>query len=380
MPVIDEIKNRISIEYLLSRMNLKANNSGFVSSIYREEKTPSMKIYFDNNSYYCFATSKGGDVINLYEDYYRTDRPTAVKELAQLAGISEANNAPQREPMPPLSQKKEKTDLSETLTDYEKSLYEETFYKRDYNSKNEAKRAALRAVKLSRLVNNTEIFKEFLCYVQERGNKEALKYLTKERGLELELIRRFKITAIDNYFEVNNHMRKKFDMELLQKSGLFNAKGNLRFASHKIIIPYLWKNEPIYLRGRLFDNDAENVSKYLGLGDDKLNLNCTKRFFNLDVTRTMFEGEKLFITEGEFDAIAVTQLGHNAIAIPGVGNMPKEEDFKKLIKFEIIICIDSDEAGNGLKVRLFEIFGKLHKNILIKTIPTKDVNDFLTGK
>ncbi len=379
MTIIDKIKNRISISYLLSRMNLVPTGSGFVFSIYREEKTPSMKIYFDNNSYYCFATSQGGDVINLYEDYYRTDRPTAVKELAQLAGISD-NNAPQREPMPPLPQKKEKTDLSETLTDYEKSLYEETFYKRDYDSKNEANRAALRAVKLSRLVNNTEIFKEFLSYAREKENKEALEYLTKERGLELELIRKFKITAIDNYFEVNNHMKKKFDMELLQKSGLFNAKENLRFAIHKIIIPYLWKNEPIYLRGRLFDRNAENVSKYLGLGDDKLNLNYTKRFFNLDVIRTMFEGEKLFITEGEFDTIAVTQLGYNAIAIPGVANMPRGEDFKKLTKFQIVLCTDNDEAGNGLKGRLFEVFEKLDKRIFVKVIPTKDVNEFVAER
>src|SRR3990167_3925783 len=127
-----EIKNRVTIFDLCRNAGLEVRGS-FILSIYKEEKTPSLKIYGKGESYYCFATNQGGDVIDFYEALYNVDVTTAVKELKALAGI---------EGMPMLRQAQHDTtdvtlidseqsrtkkcdDFIACMSDYEKDLYNE---------------------------------------------------------------------------------------------------------------------------------------------------------------------------------------------------------------------------------------------------------------
>ena len=394
---IEEIKQRLTIAELLNRMGLSANGSGFINSIYKEDKTPSMKIYFDENRYWCFATNNGGDIITFYQDYYRVDVAQAIKELAELAGIDPNASGNAIPPAPPKQTFQEEIgrlnnlqdQLKTSLTEYELELYEETYYKNEYPDANEAFRASLRAVQKERLSSNLKIFQEFYNYCQNNINEPAFKYLLKDRSFELDTITKFKICTIKNYFQLNNHLKKTFSIGELQRAGLFSEKGNLIFASHLLVIPYLYNGNIVYLRGRYFDKDnnadvskadtSYSTNKYMGLRNDKVDLNRTKRFFNYDVVRTMLKGERLYLVEGEFDAMAITQLGGNALAIPGAGNIPEDKYFIPLLEFDIILCMDSDEAGSGLKERLINIFSSYNKKVKSKILPTKDANDFLAG-
>lgn len=49
-----------------------------------DERTPSMTLYQDSNSYYCFGCQSGGDVITLYEKINNCDFKTAVSELLKI--------------------------------------------------------------------------------------------------------------------------------------------------------------------------------------------------------------------------------------------------------------------------------------------------------
>ncbi|MBK8609113.1 MAG: toprim domain-containing protein [Chitinophagaceae bacterium] len=91
----------------------------------------------------------------------------------------------------------------------------------------------------------------------------------------------------------------------------------------------------------------------------------------------MIEGEKVYITEGEFDAMLLEDLGHRAIAIPGVGNLPKIEKFRLLTKAEIVVCPDNDEAGKRMLDTVQKIFRDLGKDVYVKRFGEKDVTDFV---
>ena len=401
MDLITEIKTHVKIEDLVAKLLIErggqTSKGFFVKSIYKEEKTPSMGIDVINNTFHCFATGKGGDVIQLYQDFYNTDTSTAVKELASLFGITAANYT-QRQTVKKTFQEtyaetKKKFKIDELPDDEQ-----ETFYKHYEETSKDftdlvAFERALNPVKLQRLERNTEIFEEMYRYCKTNSSKGIYEsYLIEKRKLHASKLEAFKLFHISDYYKVNNHLKKNFPLEDLQRSGLFSNKkedgtgGNLIFFNHRLIIPYLHNGRIAYLRGRYADKDnninpIDGQPKYKGLYNDALNVNSPKRFYNIDVIKTMLDSERLYIVEGELDAIAGECLGLNTIAIPGAGNTPVESKFKKLLKYDIYLVGDNDEAGKGMIDKLIKIFFGFNKAVTLKTIPnnSKDINEFIAA-
>ncbi len=389
MDLITEIKNKITIRDLLFKLGIEVNKSGFIKSIYHEEKTPSCKIYFDENRFTDFSRADGnrffgGDIIQFYQDFYKIDTKAAIKELAAIAGLDGNNfQIAERKPTANINEFKAPKNFEESLTDIEKDVYFESLGKFvEIYPENYALQCAINEVRKVRIHNNSLVFTEFWHYCNLKGWGElALKYLHQQRKIPLQALEDFKIFYIKNYNEVSNHLKKKFTDEQLLKSGLYNDKLNLIFYQHRIIIPYQFNNEIVYLRGRYWDGTSavvpEKTSKCLGIKNDAVGVNTPKRFFNVDVLSKMFPGEKLFITEGEFDAMIMEGvLRRNCIAIPGVGNLPNIKQFEKLKGFDINLCIDNDEAGSSLLNNLKKIFFQMGKNLTAITLPTKDINEF----
>ncbi len=392
MEIIEQIKNKISFRELLPKLGIEVNKSNFIYSIYHQEKTPSCKIYFDENRYTDFSRSegngfKGGDIIQFYQDYYCIDTKAAIKELAAMAGLSEQRSEfrNQRTNVKPVNEIKAPRNFEECLTEIEKDIYFEALGKySEIYPENYALRYAINDVRKERIHNNSQVFTELWHYCNLKGWGElALKYLTGERKIPAQGLEDFNIFYIKNYNEVSNHLKKVFkndEMKLL-KSGLFNEKLNLIFYQHRIIIPYIYQKSIVYLRGRYWDGTSAKVpaqtSKYLGLKNDGVGVNTPKRFFNIDILSKMYPGENIFITEGEFDAVIMESvLRRNCIAIPGVGNLPGPDQFKRLKDFQINLCIDNDEAGSSLLNNLKKIFFEMGKSITVKTLSTKDINEF----
>lgn len=381
---VAEIKNRLDIETLLGRLGIHPNSSGFVTSPAKQEKTPSAKLYPPHHyvDYSGGGDGKSRDLIEYYMIFCGLDFKTAVKELCSLAGIPHhSDNGRDCPPRTDISSRHEhvaaapsfKSDFLECLTEYEKEIYYETLGRTD------KEKTALNEVKMLRIEHNSPIFTEMFNYCSADPNPAAMSYLLKDRALPDEALPRFKLFTINNYSRVNNHLKKVFDVARLQLSGLYNEKGNLIFYNHRIIIPYLHENEPVYLRGRYFDDNGPKTDefKYLGLKNDALGVNTPKRFFNLDTLSRMLPGEKIYIVEGEFDAIALEAMGYNALCIPGVGNMPDERMLARLSSYNPVICVDTDEAGQKLADRLRKAFNKLGIIHRTKDLPNKDINDFL---
>jgi len=404
MDYVAEIKNRLGIDFILQRIGLVKNKSGFVSSIYRPgaDRTPSMHIKSKQNTYFCYSTNQGGDIIQLWQDYYGIDFKQALKELCELAGIKyDAAIGDTIKPTPRRFEQKFEDILNkpaiesmdpEELEDYYTNLGNALEYNNDEMIEVKSKRwftireieeEILNGIRKDRMRRNVHVFSELYDYCRKEGfNNTATDYLTKVRKLPEEILQRHMVFSIDNYNQVSNHMKKIFRLPQLKRSGLFNDKGNLVFFKHRIIIPYIWQGWIVYLRARYFDENNNHQcegSKYIGLHNDGLGVNTAKRFYNDRCTEKMFQGEHLYITEGEFDAMALDSLGFNAIAIPGVGNLPRSSKFKKLLKFEIFLCSDNDVAGSELQKRLIGIFKGFNKPVTLKIIPNKDINDFVAA-
>jgi DNA primase len=351
---------------LLRKMNLYPNRSGFIYSIYKKESTPSLKIYDDG--YFCYATSQGGDVIRFYKDYYRLTTAQAIDDLFRMVGGS--NIEREKVDPPQLEQKK---NIIDCLLEHEKYLFEEI-------SAVSSEEFALMEVKKSRLENNKKIFAEMYNYCLKYSQADSFSKYMKSRMLSEETLNKFKVFYIENYFELNNHLKKKFQMDELKASGVMNEKGNLILAKHRIIIPYLFKNEIVYLRARYFDNGETEIAggpKYIGLRNDLLGVNTAKRLFNSDILDGLVNGDRLFIVEGEFDAMVLSQEGFFAVAIPGVGNIPSMKWFKKMKGLRVQIFVDNDEAGEQLRDALHKILDSnsiSYDDIYLKNY--KDISDY----
>ena len=347
--MIQEIKRVINITEVAREAGYTPNKYDFIKSIYKEEATPSLKLYPGTNSYYCFATGKGGDVIKFYQDIKRVDFKTAIAELAKRYGV-DGNIG--------------KTTIDTgivhykfNLTESEKECFEERagIYQFDFEmSKENANQATMQQIYSERLEMQKLIYKEMSIYCGEL-NPKATQYLTgPKRGLTEEKIKDFGLFCINDVAKTERYLRENFNKDHLTIAGLLNEKGNFVFSMNTLIIPYYEGGEIVYLRARTLS--ASDSFKYIGLYNYTGDLTA-KRVFNLDILKNLKKGSSLLICEGEFDRMIAVQNGYNAIGIPGVNNAPT--NIKTLIKeFDITIAFDNDEPGKkGMQV-VTDMIGK----------------------
>lgn len=389
MSLIDDIKARVTCRELLERAGVRINRGDMVNSIFNHnDKTPSMKIYDKTNTYYCFSTGERGDVIDIYAALYNVDKSTAVKELARMCGLSYLNTLTRDLTPAPLlikerGEENAKTKAVGMFSAEEQALYDERM------GMGGSEPDVLALVKATRVNANAQVYNELYRYCSTRWNKEAFNYLTKTRALPVDALERFKIFSIDNYSEVNNHLKKSFPKEQLVRSGLYRdpalngGKSNLMLYNYRIVIPYIHKQEDIiYMRGRYFDAEgktsAEGASKYLGVRDDGLGVNHPKRFYNSDRLLNILPREVLHITEGELDTIAIEAMGFNALAIPGVHNAPAERLWVRLKGLKIKLCFDGDAPGRAMVDRVLPLLQANGNEVSRKWLyGFKDANDLL---
>ena len=107
--------------------------------------------------------------------------------------------------------------------------------------------------------------------------------------------------------------------------------------------PEIYVNE----RARLFDTF---VPKYKQIGNSRAGL----KLFNLDALNEA-EGEKVYLTAGEFDSILLSQTGfHSASLFKDDEPLPPEV-LDKLKRFTVRILIDNDQSGNRRAAQIMEV-------------------------
>lgn len=143
---------------------------------------------------------------------------------------------------------------------------------------------------------------------------------------------------------------------------------------NRIIIPYYDKQSKlVYFNGRYIGKNSK-IARYLGppkeCGVGKSDVVFCKRF--------PAEDSKIYLTEGEFDALSLDAAGLCGVALGGKEIYERQVSF--LRGYKITICFDTDKYGKGALVRSAEVLeqqGFNHVSYVRPPCQFKDWNDML---
>lgn len=324
---LNQLKQAIKIDDLARQLGLQVRGRQarcFNGAMHKhQDRHPSLGFDLKTNRFKCFACGVNGSIIDLYMGVKKVEIKQAIRELAQMAGFTD-NPRPLR--------RKEVNKPLPTAGVITKGIY-----------------------------------KTLQDYCGELDQK-SLSYLTgATRGLKKETISNYRLFNIKDYPATNKFMREKFNLEQLKQAGLVSEKGNLIFYEHKIIIPFYNNKRIIYLQGRRADDQQPRY----------LQIKRPVPLFNADILKDIAPGSKIYICEGVFDAMLLTQEGYKAVAILGVNNFKPEkaELFKGL---EVVLCLDNDESGKLATQALARIFLLQGQKVKTKRLPDgiKDITEY----
>ncbi|OQX71067.1 hypothetical protein B6D52_02720 [Candidatus Parcubacteria bacterium 4484_255] len=337
---LDKLKQSIPIMDLAKSLGLEIKGRQarcYNSQAHKNnDKHFSLGLDTTRNRYKCFACGEQGSIIDLYKQVKGLKLSQAIKELAEMTGLT------------PIGYKRQNKPYKATSTPYKAEIGQSEAYSEDLGA-------------------YSDIYEE-LCFICGELDQESRAYLTgKTRGLTEDTLNRFLLFSVSDYQKINQHLKAKFSIDKLSKAGIIGDKGNLIFYKHKIIIPFLQDGRIVFLQGRRLDQEHP---KYL-------HLKRPVPLFNMDILTDIEKGQKVYITEGVFDAMMLEQNGYKAIGILGVNNF--KSDYVDLFKgLDVVLALDNDETGKRATNELAKMFYLKGQGVSSKQLPDgiKDITDY----
>ncbi len=166
---------------------------------------------------------------------------------------------------------------------------------------------------------------------------------------------------------------RKINVELAVRLGWRSAKQSVT-GNESIEIPYLRNGKEVNCKTRTIEGEKRFFQQKDG----------EKCFYNVDILSEITD-QPLLICEGEMDCLIALQCGYMAVSVPdgapkvAVGDRESVKynylsDIPKRIK-NIILAVDSDEAGEALKSDLALRLGKERCQTIVYPRGCKDLND-----
>jgi DNA primase len=282
---------------------------------FHKEKTPSFNVNPQKQIFHCFGCHKGGDVFTFVKEYENIGFVDAVRRLAERAKIPlEFDNNPAEQQTRHL--KDELLQIHEQIT--------------------------------QRWQN---------CLLNESGGQLARDYLAK-RGVSADAIKLFRLGAAPELWDdtVNWAKSKNYELPLVEKAGLIIRKeetGNYydRFRGRLMFPICDEQGRVIGFSGRILSGD-EKTAKYVNSPETAI-FTKSKVFFGLDKSkRALLDAQSAIVCEGQLDLIACFMAGvQNVVAPQGTAFTDQHARIIKRYVDEVILCFDSDEAGQNAAVR-----------------------------
>lgn len=328
MGTIHELKNKISIVDYIKNDGIVLKHGG--ANIYKglcpfhNEKTPSLVVYEDNQTFYCFGCKTHGDIIDYVANRNNLTKMQAIQYLA-----SEYN-----------------FDL-------------------DFNNENKED-----FKKQQRLVELLTIVDEYFKY-----NFKCLKddHLAKQQILK----RKLPITDVYGYCPSSNEFNRYFTtkgytLEELREIGINTENDFCRLSDRLVFTIYNIFGQPIGFTGRqLIEN--KKSGKYINTSNNSI-FNKSQALYGIERAKEKAKKDKnIILVEGQFDVEAMHSIGYtNTIAVSGSAFSKEQE---KLIlniigsNGKIILMLDGDEAGKKAMNHIFQKFPELHNMLYIVILP-----------
>lgn len=183
-------------------------------------------------------------------------------------------------------------------------------------------------------------------------------YLKTARGFTDETIAKFRFGWAERGSNLVRHLHSLgFDWDEIIATGLAKVREENKvedFFGDVLTIPYLVAGAAVQIRGRKSGDLVDN--KYLTPPGQ------LARLFNSDAA---WGAEEIVICEGELDAISLTQLGFNAVGVPGAANWPDSWNGYFAGANRVFVLYDPDETGQRNTLKILEALGTKAKNAVL---------------
>ncbi len=310
---------------------------------FHKEKTPSFTVNHQKQFFHCFGCGAGGDAFSFVMKYEGVDYPTAIKILAERAGIA---------------------------IEYEKG------------SKSSEDKAVLYKI-------HDEAAKFFRrCLLQMDNAKPAREYLV-QREISEESSENFMIGYAPQGWNNIEKWGKKYDFTLVQleKSGLLSVKedGSKRSVydrfRDRLMFPIRDEQKRVIgFSGRVMEKDAKGA-KYVNSPETPL-FHKSRILYGLEkARRNIVDVRAAIICEGQIDVIKCHQAGFkNAVASQGTAFTPDHATILHRYADSVIIVFDPDIAGQNAAIKTAAVFMDTGLAVKIAVLPPGEDPDSLIMK
>ena len=322
------------VDVIGSYVPLKRAGANFTALCpFHKEKSPSFNVNPQKQTFHCFGCHKGGDVFTFVKEYENIPFPDAVRRLAERAKIPlEMENTPGQQ-------------QSRHLKDSLLQIHEQI----------------------------TQRWQNALA--NEASGQAARDYLA-GRGVSAEAIKLFRLGAAPDLWDdtVNWARSKGHDLALVEQAGLIlrrdGADGYYDRFRGRLIFPICdEQGRVIGFSGRVLQGD-EKTAKYVNSPETPI-FTKGKVFFGLDKSkRALLDAQSAIVCEGQLDLIACFMAGvQNIVAPQGTALTADHARILKRYVDEVVLCFDSDNAGQNAAVRSLDSLLASGLSIRVAVVP-----------
>lgn len=330
---VQQVKERINIAEVVGQyvQLRKAGRNWSGRCPFHNERTPSFMVSPERGTYMCFGCGEKGDVFSFLQKIDGIDFPTALKQLAEKAGVklSPRTRSPQGEALRKLAGEKEQRlrDICEAAAAY---------------------------------------------YQTELGTRDDVRNYLKTRGVTEESIQEWRLGYAPATWEsLAKHLQSLgFKQDEIVEAG-FGVKSEKRPGEifdrfrGRIMFPIFdASGQPIAVSGRFFErvpggrDDSAEPAKYVNSPETPL-FKKSKTLYGFDKARhAIRRADCILLVEGQFDLVLSHQSGLPfAIALSGTALTPEHLSLMGRLSKRLVLALDADAAGvrSGLKSALMAI-------------------------
>ena len=301
---------------------------------FHSEKTPSMVVYGDTQSFYCFGCGAGGDVITFIRRIENLDYVEAVKLLASRAGLTVPEDG-------------------------------------------QSDRTA--RIKQRILELNREAARFFHTCLKSPAGQRGMEYF-KKRQLSPKTITAYGLGyAPDSWDSLRKHLFQKgfTDEEMYAAAVVAKGRNGGYYDQfrNRVMFPIIdLRGNVIAFGGRVLDDQKP---KYLNSADTPV-FKKSRNLFSLNFAKNE-AGGRLILAEGYMDVIAIWQAGfHNVVATLGTALTPEQARLISQYAKEVVIAYDSDGPGQAATHRAVGLFEEVGVSAKVLGITgAKDPDEYI---
>jgi DNA primase len=338
---IQQIVSRIDIiEIINSFVKLRKRGTNYLGLCpFHNEKTPSFTVSPSKEIYKCFGCGRSGNTITFLMEHEKLSYVEALKWLAAKYNVE----IEEKETSPEYKAQQQTADSLYIINNFAQQFFSD------------------------RLFNSEDGIDIGLGYLKERGFREGI-------------IKKFQLgynpDARDLFAKAA--IKKQFNKELLQKSGLVVSRDNGLQDNYRgrIIFPIHSQTGKISGFGARLIRKNDKAPKYINTPENDIYVK-SKILYGLWFARQAIDkNDECLLVEGYTDVISLHQAGiENVVASGGTSLTPEQLRLIKKYTSNLTILYDGDAAGVKAALRGLDLALEEGLNVKLALLPNDEDPD-----